>query len=95
MLVEDQIVQALKCVDLPKDLIVIKGDRDGVEPKAPYLLIQTVSDWTTATSTTPTVIRMVATMKEFIKQNTIVSHLSYTPQQKAVTMIGLNDSTEV
>ena len=50
MLVEDQIVQALKCVDLPKDLIVIKGDRDGVEPKAPYLLIQTVSDWTTATS---------------------------------------------
>ena len=45
MLVEDQIVQALKYVDLPKDLIVIKGDRDGVEPKAPYLLIQTVSDF--------------------------------------------------
>lgn len=45
MIVETQIINALKSIDLPPEVTLVLGDRSGVEPKAPYLLIQTISDW--------------------------------------------------
>ena len=50
MNIEKQIIDALKSIDLPPNLTLVLADRSGVEPKAPYLLIQTVSDWTNSLS---------------------------------------------
>lgn len=50
MIVETQIIKALKSIDLPPNLTLVLADRSGVEPKAPYLLIQTISDWTNSLS---------------------------------------------
>ena len=50
MNIEKQIIDALKSIDLPPKLTLVLADRSGVEPKAPYLLIQTISDWTNSLS---------------------------------------------
>lgn len=39
MRVETDIVEALKMCNLPKELTLVKSDRDGATPKTPYLLI--------------------------------------------------------
>lgn len=44
MQIEASIIQALKQVDIPlPDRKIILADRDGVEPKAPYLIIQIIN----------------------------------------------------
>ena len=50
MNIEKQIINALKSIDLPPNITLVLADRSGVEPKAPYLLIQTISDWTNSLS---------------------------------------------
>ena len=50
MNIEKQIINALKSIGLPPNLTLVLADRSGVEPKAPYLLIQTISDWTNSLS---------------------------------------------
>lgn len=42
MRVEAAIINALKTVGMPKNITSILADRDGVEPKAPYLIIQII-----------------------------------------------------
>lgn len=43
MEVEKAIIRALKNIGMPSDIIPILADRDGVEPRAPFLIIQTIS----------------------------------------------------
>lgn len=43
MEVEKAIIRALKNIGMPDDIIPILADRDGVEPRAPFLIIQTIS----------------------------------------------------
>ena len=50
MKVESSIVQALKKLDMPSDITVVLSDRDGLEPRAPYLLIQIISTSNVGTS---------------------------------------------
>lgn len=52
MLVETQIVNALKSIDTPQEITLVKSDRSGVEPKAPYILINHISDWKTSLART-------------------------------------------
>lgn len=40
---ETAIINALKFIDMPPDIIPIFSDRDGVEPRAPYLLINIIN----------------------------------------------------
>lgn len=40
---ESAIIQALKQIDMPSDIIPVLSDRGGVEPRAPYLLINIIS----------------------------------------------------
>ena len=50
MNIENQIINALKSIDLPPKLTLVLADRSGVECCSPYLLIQTISDWTNSLS---------------------------------------------
>ena len=50
MNIEKQIINALKSIDLPPKLTLVLADRSGVECCSPYLLIQTISDWTNSLS---------------------------------------------
>lgn len=43
MQLERSIVQALKYIEMPTNITPILSDRNGIEPKAPYLLIQTIT----------------------------------------------------
>lgn len=43
MVFENAIIQALKHIDMPVNIIPILSDRSGVEPPAPYLLINIIS----------------------------------------------------
>lgn len=43
MYIETAIINALKAIDMPTDIIPVLSDRDGVEPRAPYLLINIIS----------------------------------------------------
>ena len=43
MRVEAAIIQALKLIDIPPEISIVLADRDGIEPKAPYLIIQIIS----------------------------------------------------
>lgn len=43
MQLEKSVVAALKNIGMPSDVTVVLSDRDGVEPKAPYLLINIMS----------------------------------------------------
>lgn len=42
MQIESSVVQALKNVGMPENITVVLADRDGVEPKAPYLIVQVI-----------------------------------------------------
>lgn len=46
---EDQIVQALKLIDIPTNIIVVKSDRDGVVPAVPYVIINIIDTWNIGT----------------------------------------------
>ena len=50
MNIEKQIINALKSIDLPPKLTLVLADRCSVECCSPYLLIQTISDWTNSLS---------------------------------------------
>ena len=50
MNIEKQIINALKTIDLPPKLTLVLADRCSVECCSPYLLIQTISDWTNSLS---------------------------------------------
>lgn len=43
MQIETSIIQALKTIGMPTEIIPILSDRDGVEPRAPYLLINVIN----------------------------------------------------
>lgn len=43
MKIEKCIIQALKNVGMPQTILPILADRNGIEPKAPYLIIQIIS----------------------------------------------------
>lgn len=42
MILEALIIKALKLIGLPKEITCILSDRDGVEPPAPYLIINVI-----------------------------------------------------
>lgn len=43
MQIETAIVNALNSIDMPEYIILVLSDRDGVEPRAPYLLINIIN----------------------------------------------------
>jgi hypothetical protein len=42
MQIESRIVEALKLIGMPSNITLVLADRDGVEPPAPYLLVQVI-----------------------------------------------------
>ena len=71
MKIEKCIIQALKNVDMPQTILPILADRDGVEPKAPYLIIQIITTTSVGTPrkvvshTEDNVVEAVFQLKEF------------------------------
>ena len=71
MKIEKCIIQALKNIDMPSTILPILADRDGVEPKAPYLIIQIISTTSVGTPrktvnhTEDNVVEAVFQLKEF------------------------------
>lgn len=47
---EDAIIKALKGCGLPKNVTLILSDRDGVEPKAPYVMVNIIDTWNIGTA---------------------------------------------
>lgn len=71
MKIEKCIIQALKNVDMPPTILPILADRDGIEPRAPYLLIQIITTTSVGTPrktvnhTEGNVVETVFQLKEF------------------------------
>lgn len=50
MIFETALVNAFKRIDFPKRCTIILSDRNGVEPPAPYMMINIIDQWNIATA---------------------------------------------